>query len=83
MPAQGRSFIESYPDCMKRLDRKFQRNYRFITNPVREQLFTMQSAMLLIQQMIKNIEKREAEGIDMSSTWDTLTSLVNDQEEGK
>ena len=36
MPAQGRSYIESYPDAMKRMDAKFGRDYRFIANPVRE-----------------------------------------------
>jgi len=64
MPAQGRSYIESYPDCAKRIDIKLKRPYRFVTNPVREQLMVTQSAMLLLQQMLRNIRAREAKGID-------------------
>ena len=83
MPAQGRSFIESYPDSVKRLEPKFSRNYRFITNPIREQMFTINNSMLLLNQMVKNIKGREAQGKDQQATWDAIQSLINDSEEGK
>jgi len=78
MPAQGRSFIESFPDCMLRIEPKLKRNYRFITNPIKEELMVQKSAFLLLDRMKKNIREREDNGIDQSSTWETLKSLVVD-----
>ena len=49
MPPQGRSYIESYPDSMKRFELKMTRNYRFITNPIREQLMVLRGALSLIR----------------------------------
>lgn len=76
MPPQGRSWIESYPDCMKRIDKKIARQYRFITNPIREQLTIAHSSFLLLKQMVKNIQDREAKGIDQTETWEALKSLT-------
>lgn len=64
MPAQGRSYIESYPNAMKRFELKMERNYRFITNPIREEQFVMNHSIMLMHQIVKNIQEREAEGIE-------------------
>ena len=78
MPAQGRSYIESYPDAMKRFEAKLGRDYRFVANPVRELQFTMNHALLLLQQVIRNIKEREAQGIEQKDTWEALQSLLID-----
>ena len=63
MPAQGRIFIESYPDATARLEPKFDRNYRFITNPKREEMFMKRAAQQLFDQIMRNIQEREARGV--------------------
>lgn len=46
-------------------------------------MFTINNSMLLLNQMVKNIKGREAQGKDQQATWDAIQSLINDSEEGK
>lgn len=44
---EGRMFIETMEDAEKRFDRKLMRNYRFVANPLREQMTIAMNARLL------------------------------------
>jgi hypothetical protein len=45
--AEGRLYIEPYEATEKRFERKMKRSYRFVANPMREQLTTLMNARLL------------------------------------
>jgi hypothetical protein len=74
--AEGRLYIESMEAAEKRFDRKLLRNYRFVANPMREQLTVLMNAKLLFAQVEKNIRTREEAGEDMEETKILLRSLV-------
>ena len=48
-------YIEPFAETEKRFDRKLLRNYRFVANPMREQLTVLMNARLLFAQVEKNI----------------------------
>jgi hypothetical protein len=45
--AEGRMFIEPLEETEKRFERKLIRNYRFVANPMREQLTVLMNARLI------------------------------------
>jgi hypothetical protein len=46
--AEGRMYIEPLEDTEKRFERKLTRNYRFVANPMREQLTVLMNARMLL-----------------------------------
>ena len=49
--AEGRMYIESFEQTEKRFDRKLTRNYRFVANPMREQMTVAMNVRMLFAQV--------------------------------
>ena len=49
MPATGRSYIEEYGNIKGRIDKKLDREYRFVANPKKELLMRINAVVLLVK----------------------------------
>lgn len=72
----GRLYVELYSEVQKRIDKKVQRQYRFVTNPKKELMMHDQALNQLILQIMHNIDDRERRGVDQSQTKNFLTKLA-------
>ena len=64
---------------MNKLEMKEKRGYRFFVHPVRERMQLGVMAEMLLEQVKFNIERREAKGIDQTSTKIAVNHILFDE----
>lgn len=74
----GRDSLEEYETTMKRIDEKRYKTYEYVIDPKTRMMKATFAHSMIMQQIYKNIWKREQEGIDQTDIRMELQKFFND-----